>query len=353
MKPHLEGNLLDNLGVVRAQLGAATEVRLKSDDVGEGLVREALALAALISHPEAGAFEPVEVASASAVGVQVEVSARDAEWIRMLFPKGVAVGVEVSKGDRDRDFALFEGARPTLLLNPEAAGVTYAHRDDGEGLLAVPTPGGVVLIAVNALGAIGIMGPGLRDAPIATWTESTTDPWMALELAERQTPGSAWSQVVAAGLYVRLLEPPLAVIRETVTAMAEGRPSPGRAELGAPVLWFAELSAMELDEVERLALSEVDLALAILDRLLATSDADIQQEEFAELCRSRDDLEGVLVLLETRARGHGIREALRAVDEVAEELRDEGLSPPLDERFRRVGRWSEDAWWALAEGEGA
>jgi len=110
----------------------------------------------------------------------------------------------------------------------------------------------------------------------------------------------------------------------------------------------AEAQALALHAVAECAALCLDVEDLVAD---VHTDAEGWDDAVREVVYRRDDLEGVLVLLDARGSDAALRAALRAVDRDGLLLRH---ALPVDgrwdddERLRRAALKSPGAWWALA-----
>ena len=98
------------------------------------------------------------------------------------------------------------------------------------------------------------------------------------------------------------------------------------------------------------ALAEASALVLDVEDAIADVDARVEgwDDTVRELAHRRDDLEGVLLLLDGAGAGTAIRSSLAAVDHEGQVLRL-AIEPDIldnDERLRRAGLKDPDAWWA-------
>ncbi|MGH7860331.1 MAG: hypothetical protein ACREQY_23625, partial [Candidatus Binatia bacterium] len=165
--------------------------------------------------------------------------------------------------------------------------------------------------------------------------------------------GDSWHRLVAAGLYARLIEPSSPEeSRKLIDDHIAGRPNP---LLVRPIAWVRSLSPTQLDDIEELALAEVDRLHGLVESLAESIDCEdpAWRGKVLELCHLRDDLEGTHSLLGEARRGDRLALALDGLDRdgdlftasIPREIRFE------DERLRRVRLGDPLAWWADLAGD--
>jgi hypothetical protein len=323
---------LESLGLAGLVLAEADVLAWPPAQVGEAKgLREAITLAALalgsatapIAHPAldhadlaAGVFtvEPRILEFSSQAPVEVRTIGSPEGLVRQDHPTVAVVDT------RHSGPFVVSTARGTVLLVPGTRGLEIRE---------VVQP-----LAVAPLAEIS--------APLADWLKTCSDPWLKQQLAPLVEAGDGWSTGVAAGMLARLLEPS----RPRIEALRRGVVDP---ELAAPRRWVRALPAEALHTLERLALAEIDILHADLEQLEGAVDGDAPgwPVDWIAACRSRDDLEGVALLLREAGRGEGVERALGRVDRTGRRLHA-GIPLrriPRDERLTRAAQRDAEAWW--------
>lgn len=307
----------------------------------------AVAFSALASMAFVG--EPFSDVRDAALGrLEVAVSSPMRRVLRVSAPAGVPLHVRVPDGADAAELTYIPDEDPGtayLDLSAPVAMVVRAGTDmvlvqgDGAGVLATP-----LMPSPTALS-------GLASMPdIAAWVGPCTDTWLAEQVEPLAGSADAWSRVVAAGMLARLPMP--ADGTQARTWIAALRSGVIDATLAGPRRWIRSLGAEETQAIVDAAVSEcASLSLDIEDTV-ADVDADRSGWDDAarEVTQRRDDLEGVLVLLDARGADADLRAALASVDRAGASLQ---ASLPADwatgdQRLRRAALKSPGAWWGRA-----
>lgn len=168
------------------------------------------------------------------------------------------------------------------------------------------------------------------NAPLKDWAEATDDLWVIAEVAQRKIE-SVWDVVVAAGFIATHAEP--ADPHDAFKRMMRGEVIEWMA---APRRWFRALPEEVAREIEIEACAHmVRIAIDV-----------INVKDHLTICRERDDLEGVCVLLRDRDMADRVNPALKALDEfVASRVLLIGSRKRDDVRLRRASLVHPGAWW--------
>jgi len=193
----------------------------------------------------------------------------------------------------------------------------------------------------------------LPHSDVAAWPGASEPEWLRGECLGRILSGEPWQQVVAAGLVLRYQ--PEAWSRERVRALFERiREGTSDPEAERPRRWALDWTAAEAAAVEDAAVGD---AIRLRTRLEGLrEDVEIEasggvgdaawRAELTAVCESRDDLEGVRLLLAARRAGQRLDSVLTALDRAAgafvHSLPPLGLS---NSRLTRAREIVEGAWW--------
>jgi hypothetical protein len=337
MAPSRE-ELLAALGLAGYELGETESVAWPVPAVGEarGLDVQELRSAVLANLR----VVPISAGLLGSVGLFGFASA-DASGLVKLVAKGpVSVRVEPS-------------GEAWTFQRPEEPNVAWVDASRS-GPFLVETGSGRLLCSVER-GQLVLQAVTSRTdlAPLADisepadgWMRASRDGWLAGETARTLRTRGPWSVCVAAGRHARLADD--AAYGEPgalVEAQIRGESVSGFA---APRRWVRSLAAEQVSTMGRLALAEVDRLRGIASELeRADPETDAWAEDWRRLCHSRDDLEGVRVLLAERGASGDLDAQVAALDRAGRSLR---MSAPLarlgrDERSRRARLADPDAWW--------
>lgn len=306
----------------------------------------ALAFTALASAGFVGeAFSTVRDTALGRLEVAVSSPAR--RVLRVSAPAGVPLHVRAPDGreadlvytpDEDLGTAYLDLSAAAAMIVRAGSDIVLVRSTDA-GVLATPLMPSRVDLA------------GLAPLPdVATWANASTDTWLAEQVAPLGESPDAWSRVVAAGMLARLAMPADgAQARAWVAALRQGAVD---ESLAGPRRWIKTLDAHAADAIAASAVAECAALSLDIEDVTAEVDADIAGWDDAarEVAWRRDDLEGVLVLLDARRADGPLRAALAAVDRAGAALQ---AALPADwadddERLRRASLKTPGAWWGLA-----
>ncbi|MCL4821789.1 MAG: hypothetical protein KJ067_21865 [Vicinamibacteria bacterium] len=333
MTDRIDERLLAELGIADARLVDAEPLAWPESDVGAA---SGLGAAVTLAMLAAGArTAPVAHPGLAEAGLTAAY-AIDAPRLIELASEG-PITVRASPDGAD-----------AVLQSPEHPNVAWLDLFRS-GPVAVTTSRLTLLVVPGEKGLLlrEVVPPDAPlEAPLADWLASCSDPWLVEQL--RPLARDGWSAAVAAGMLARLVEP-RHLGHERLTALVAGRVDP---ELARPRQWARSLSPAAVATLERRA---VERAQSLLSPLVALEpriddDAPDWPAEWVALCRSRDDLEGVTILLHEAGRGERLEAALAPVDDLGRRVAA-GVPlrrVPRDERLRRAALNDPDAWWGLA-----
>lgn len=329
MTDRLDDFLLDELGLAGAQLDLALPLAWPESDVGAASgVGAALTLAALAAGAPTA---PLAHPALARAGLTAAYALDDRRLIELASDEPIVV--------RTTTLA----AVGALLRSPEHPQVAWLDlarsgpvRVSTSRLTLLLVPGEQVLELCEVRAAATPI-----TAPLARWIADGSDPWVASQVRPLATAGDDWSVAVGAGLFARLVEPS-ALSAERRAALLSGHVDP---ELAAPRQWARALSPAVAATLEQLAVTHADGLAPALARLVTGDRGD-----WVAVCHSRDDLEGVALLLREAGGGERLAAALDRLDRAGRSAR---AGVPLaqvarDERLRRAGLRDPDAWWGLA-----
>lgn len=162
------------------------------------------------------------------------------------------------------------------------------------------------------------------------WADKTDDLWLAAEVAQREIK-SDWDAAVTAGFIATHAESQDP--REDFKRMMRGEVI---ESMVAPRRWFRALDEAAAREIESEACARIErLAFKVA-----------HGEDHLTVCRERDDLEGVCVLLRDRGIADRVNPALKELDGfVASRVFLIGNRKRDDVRLRRASLVHPGAWW--------
>jgi hypothetical protein len=176
--------------------------------------------------------------------------------------------------------------------------------------------------------------------PADTWqaVSGHVEPWLREQVEQHLRMNSSWHNLVAAGLIARLAASPDAAGR--ALALSE--------EMARPRRWALTLDVKQLRTTGLLLQADTLRLLADLKDLQRTFECDDPdwQDDLLALCRSRDDIEGVRILLNEA----GASDRTSSIEVLDTEAMLFMSSLPVrlrleDERLRTVAVFDPDAWW--------
>lgn len=172
------------------------------------------------------------------------------------------------------------------------------------------------------------------------------DPWLSEQVREFADLSGDYSGLVAVGMLVRLRMWPSNEVRAIVQSVLKGEAHPS---LLREREWFRSLSPREKEEALRVARIEIDLIHERLEEILESPDPEDEGwvQSALSVCRARDDLEGVVLLLDSAGLSAQLAYALRSLDSHGEEVMWSIPELPMghDEKLSRGLLASPGAWW--------
>jgi hypothetical protein len=294
---------------------------------------------------------PFAVVSAQALGrLDAAVSAPGTHVMRLSAPRGHAMHVRVPDGWRAEDVSYVPEEDPGTVYVDLAAVPAVLVRGGTDVVVLHADQRGVVVTGVAR--SVESMAPLEQPPALGAWLAACDDAWLVEQVAPLSTAGDPWTAAVAAGMLGRLTTPGSPTqARAWLDAARRGEVS---ESIRGPRRWAAALSSSDVARLEAQAVA--DAAALALDVEEAVTDVDARadgwEDTVRELSHRRDDLEGVLLLLDAAGAADATRAALAAVDREGLVLRlaigNEALEH--DERLRRAGLKDPDAWWAAHAG---
>jgi hypothetical protein len=334
---------LTKLGLTGCVLGETTTIEWPEPEdtaLGKGVAAGVTLAMAL----EAGSFSPVHLARLDDLGVAIEYSTR----VR----GGVSVPDRVVKilGPPDEQFEIYPSgitADPNAYLRDTEDPNTFVIDHARAPVVALVFHDGNLILLEHEPGrhrvTTGFRVPALEEInpPAEVWQAASgvVEPWLREQVEQHQQMKSSWHNLVAAGLVARL-----------ATSSETGRtPSVIQEDLARPRRWALTLNANQLRTVELLLQAETLRLLADLKDLQRTFECDDPgwQDDLLALCRARDDIEGIRILL-NEAHAFERTASVQVLDQEAMLFMSSlPVTPRLDdERLRVVARFDPDAWWA-------
>lgn len=307
----------------------------------------ALAFSALASMAFVG--EPFSEVRDAALGrVEVAVSSPTRRVLRVSAPAGTPLHVRVPEGadatelthvpDEDPGTAYLDMSAAMAMVVRAGADIVLLQSDGG-GVLATP-----LMPSPAALSGLAVL------PDIAAWVRPCGDGWLVDQVEPLAGSPDAWTRLVAAGMLARLPMPADgAQARAWVAALRSGVVD---ATLAGPRRWIKSLDAADAQAIADASVAEcASLSLDIEDAAASVdADAGGWDDAAREVAYRRDDLEGVLVLLDARGADAELRAALASVDRFGAALQaslpDDWATD--DERLRRAALKTPGAWWGRA-----
>ncbi|HTU99842.1 MAG TPA: hypothetical protein VMF13_04845 [Luteitalea sp.] len=344
--PH---DTLGSLGI--PGLAAAETSRLTWAASGESQALGAAPAALAFATLAASGFVDVVFASVAmpVLGrLDAAVSASTTRVMRVAAPRGHGVHVHLPSDVRMDDVAYVPDEDPGTVYIDLAAAPTVLVRAGGDAVVLQADESGVAVTGVaprlDALASLDV------PPPVATWLATSRDSWLVEQVTPLVDAADPWSSVVAAGMLTRLTTPSSA--DEARAWLDAARRGTAEATVAGPRQWARGLTAVDVERLQAQVIA--DAAALCLDVEDATDDVDARADGWDDLVREvahrRDDLEGVLLLLDAAGADAPVRSALAVVDREGAVLRLAvgGAVPHDDERLRRVWLKDPDAWWAHA-----
>jgi hypothetical protein len=346
----LDDDQLRALGLDPARLGETTTVPWPEEDAAHG---RSVSDVAAVGVAAALSFAPASVPVAEVLGISIHQAEEEPRILKLVGPPGVSADVRMlppaTAGLGPRPAASLrdphDPATVRMDLRPwmSAAGVIILP--SGHGLAITPRPDGLKVVLI--VPAPITLAPFAQiESPVAGWISERHEPWLRQEIQARLARANAWQHAVAVGLFARL-----------AVASEQAAPTPdGKGDLARPRRWARNLERAQIATLELLVKAEVERLLAVIDELTQTMACDDQdwRSELLELCRGRDDVEGVRILLNEAGADDTVTDTVRFLDEAGSQF---VRSLPVvlkveDERLHRVASFDHGAWWVALAGSG-
>lgn len=268
-------------------------------------------------------------------------------------------GIQIERGVDQDDRTLWRliasdpldwvGTVPTGAASREGVIFVDSTQLNGYYTLSLSSRGLGLVIKAEGNSELHLRCGRLQSRPdLLGLARETGDAWLVSEVEERlPEDGDLLGLVVAAGFLSRMRVDQPAQLREKSRALLEGRYEP---RFDPERAWARTLGQRETQQIE-------DRALAWVDRLeaeLGDLGSEMEPEDSAwhacmrRVLVGRDDLEGVVILLEESGAGVRLRRALERLDHEAEvQIRS---LPTVDlsgehELVRRAVLLDPAAWW--------
>jgi hypothetical protein len=184
-------------------------------------------------------------------------------------------------------------------------------------------------------------------SPVRDWCRNSGDEWLTRLLLERlDSIGGSWEEAVAVGTYARLRRRPREETRAAIDSILAGGVD---EDLARPRRWARSLSAEQVRTIEDLGFSVIErLQGEIEDLGRSVDESDPRwRAAFMRICRERDDLAGIQLVLVDAGTAEDFSSALSNLDEQAGRLAGRlGTTKIPDVRLRRVALAEPGAWWA-------
>jgi hypothetical protein len=334
---------LTRLGLTGCVLGETTTIEWpEPEDTAQG--KGAAAGVALAVLAQVGTFWPLHLARLDELGVRIEylkgvpgAPIQERRVFRFIGPPGVPLEIHPPEVAADPDACAPDTEDPDAVVidNAKAPVVGFAL-PNGHVLLFELVQRHQRLTTAFRLPALQEIKP-----PVEEWMAAAgggIERWLREQVDHHLKADRSWHNLVAAGLIARL-----------AVSFDVGRsPAVVQEASARPRRWALDLNAKQLHTIERLLQAETLRLLADLDdleRTFALDDPDWQDDLLA-LCRSRDDIEGIRILL-NEAHAPERAAAIQVLDADAI-LFMSSLPVKLtldDERLRAVAGFDADAWW--------
>ncbi len=215
--------------------------------------------------------------------------------------------------------------------------------DDDTGLTFQPSPETGLVAHPLIVDPLPI--PDALDVPrhVTSWLQSVPDPWLDDLVQEALAFDDGWSTLIATGRFVRLREP----TDDELAAIRSGTPNDTSARERE---WVRSLPAQTLES----ALIHLQTAAEHLHDTLeevansVAPDNPTWRQSFLDVLHTRDDLEGLALILTAAGSGERVKMALSALDAAGETwIRALPTLPELadDERLSRASVVSPLGWW--------
>jgi hypothetical protein len=290
----------------------------------------------IASHYAGAHFTNAALPFADALGIEVGVLAENPRIVKFTAPPNVALELRTlqpASGAAGHD----PNEPASVLVDLAAAGVARLVLPEGNGLLLIPGRRGLEVTRV--LTAPSLVEPlAAISSPVAEWA-AAREPWLRDEITRRLARRDPWQTAVATGLFARLAIPVDAAL--AATAVHE--------DLALPRRWARALEPAAVETLVDLLDAEVQRLLAEvsdLSRAMACDDPG-WRAAVLDLCRARDDLEGVRVLLNETLAAERVASMTMVIDAAANRF-VQSLPAELalgDTRLERVAILDPEAWW--------
>lgn len=332
------------LGLEGVELVPASLVSIparSSPDVARGLTAPVLDLQEVLRSPR------LEPSRESIPGCDVQVY-RDlrhenvvvldvAGGLRLARPGASdAAAIDAHEGAVAVDLRRFRGP---AFVRPEGQDELLVLRGADAGGSTTPN------LELERLEVAAPAGPTLR-ADVASWVDA--DPWLAQLTAERLGTREPLQVALAVGDAWRLRSRRASDDRALLEAVLAGRSS---AALEPERTWSEGLDDAAREWLERRGLATMEQLEDALEDALEVADLDVPRWRgwCLALCRRRDELESLLLVLQAGGGGgQALAAALAALDRRGHAVFG-GLrrwpEPANDERLRRAAALDPDAWW--------
>lgn len=189
----------------------------------------------------------------------------------------------------------------------------------------------VLMMASSATPALLPPAPAVLDG--------NRDEWLCDIVRAHWAAADDWHTVVAAGIAL-------------TNTTADGRSwTEFTVEASWPHVWFRQTTPEQRNAVADSAVAAVTMLREDFDDLDEAFDPGDEgwRAALIDWCRRRDDLEGVVMLLDWMRGGTGVHDVLDSFDaEAAAFVRAIPVVFDVDdEQLRRAGRFNPEAWWSL------
>lgn len=344
MGSRLSDQELHTLGLSRAQLGESDSLDWPEEVVAHGAsLRPALAaLAVLVASQFANChFLQTRLGVVESLAARLEQLEEEPRILKLVGPPGMIPSVQTAREATEAESIVFDPHDPaTVHLDFRATNVVRVTLPNGRGLLIEVHDDGLVISPTFSVEPLAVI-----DSEVAHWCGGSQDDWLREEIQYRLDRQDPWQHAVAVGLFARFggaTKPASAV----VSAMLEHRIDP---DLARPRQWVRDLNPAQIRTLELLALAETGRLHAAIDELwqLMACDEPAWQEELLDLCRGRDDLEGIRLLLVEAGAAERISDDIAILDEAGERFMQ---SLPVvvaasEARLARVRSLDPGVWW--------
>lgn len=318
------------LGLQNSALEPIGSLAWPTDDVGHG--RGPMARKETVAAVLASLFLPMGVPSESVGGFLANAQGH-ARVIEFQPEPGKTVSA-VRASASDASTPVLWQSPDRVVLDLQQARAVSIELSDGRSFVLVAGDALELLLAEPQL---DLAPPAALPRFVSDQQIATSDPWLAERLQFQLSLADSWHSGVASGLALRFHN--------------EGGAQNGVAAENdfASLRWVRALSNAERAALARRSLAHLDglwTQLELLDERSDYPDED-WQHMLLDLCRRRDDLEGVIILLDRIDKGREVRDAVASLDRVAGRLirKVDGRVITDDEQLRRASCDLPMAWW--------